>query len=259
MKSQGFTEGIIYIHLNTKYQYTISYGIDFHDFVRSLSKELNHLLLLKHEYDKADFNMNTRMNYVEAEEIPQLLKEPISEYSGFCWIDFDDIEGLNELEGREVAELLYLGHCKNHLKLPFYSKLNNRYVYLSEADKWMNKTYYRYLPDFYFMLGHAISFKLGFFKVEKSIFSLKKGDPIPPVPKEMISSFADKMKEGMVVSLPKAMHNRLKLEVPVWVVGDYINMDEMFEEYTDCRQREPDGYFVFDKRAREWSIRFLND
>ncbi|WP_225435386.1 hypothetical protein [Bacillus aerolatus] len=245
---------LIYVHLNTAHQYAISYGIDFHDFVRSLSQELNHLLLLKHEFSGADFNMHTRLGYVDAADIKSLLKEPIAEYGDFCWMDFDDMEGLNELEGREIAELLYLGHCKHHLRAPFYSKLNNRYAYLSEDDEWFNKTYYRYLPDFYSMLGQAISFKLGYFRSEKSFFALKKGTPFPSIPKEMIASFTDKMKEGMVISLTKTIQSRTKVEVPVWVVGDYINMDEMFDEYVIHYKKSPDGYFEFDKKAHEWSV-----
>ncbi|MEK4027086.1 hypothetical protein MKZ02_00640 [Pseudobacillus sp. FSL P4-0506] len=256
MKSQGTMKELIYVHLNTAHQYAISYGIDFHDFVRSLSQELNHLLLLKHEYSEAGFNMHTRFNYVDAEEVKNLLKEPIAEYGDFCWLDFDDMEGLNELEGREIAELLYLGHCKHHLRVPFYSKLNNRYAYLSEEDEWFNKTYYRYLPDFYFMLGQAISFKLGYFRSEKSFFALRKGNSFPPVPKEMVASFTDKMKEGMVISLTKTVQSRTKVEVPVWVVGDYINMDEMFDEYVNCYKQPPDGHFEFDKKTREWSVYF---
>lgn len=256
MKSQGAMKELIYVHLNTAHQYAISYGIDFHDFVRGLSQELNHLLLLKHEYSKADFNMHTRFNYVDATEISNLLKEPIAEYGDFCWLDFDDIEGLNELEGREIAELLYLGHCKHHLKAPFYSKLNNRYAYLSEEDEWFNKTYYRYLADFYFMLGQVISFKLGFFRNEKTFFALRKGVSFPGVPNEMVASFKDKMKEGLVISLAKTSQSRTKVEVPVWVVGDFINMDEVFDEYTNRCSQPPDGHFEFDKKTREWSVYF---
>ena len=41
-------------------------------------------------------------------------------YGDFCWIDFEEEEALNELPSQAIAELLYLGHLKEHLKLPFY-------------------------------------------------------------------------------------------------------------------------------------------
>jgi len=256
LKNYGDMKELIYVHLNTAHQYTISYGIDFIEFVRSLPSELNHLLLLKHRFDGADFNMHSRFEYVDAEDINKLLKEDIAEYGDFCWMDFEDTYGLNELDGQEIAELLYLGHCKHHLHSPFYSKLNNHYAYLSQDDEWFNKTYYRHIPDFYYMLGCAISLKLGYFKSERSFFSLRKGTAFPPIPKEMIASFTDKMKEGMVISLSKTVQSRTKVEIPVWVVGDYINMDDMFDEYVVNFRNAPDGHFEFDKKTHEWSVYF---
>ncbi|WP_100330083.1 hypothetical protein [Bacillus xiapuensis] len=256
MKRQVNRKELIYIHLNAAHQYTISYGIDFLEFARSLPKELNHLLLLKHRFEGAEFNLHTRFEYVDAEDVGKLLKEDIAEYGDFCWMDFEDYDGLNELDGQEIAELLYLGHCKHHLRIPFYNKLNNRYTYLSQDDEWFNKIYYRYVSDFYHMLGTAVSLKLGYFRSERSFFSLRKGTPFPPIPKEMIASFTDEMKEGMVVSLSKTIQSRTKVEVPVWVVGDYINMDEMFDDYAVNFKNAPDGYYEFDKKTHEWSVYF---
>ncbi|MBM7649407.1 hypothetical protein JOC78_002360 [Bacillus ectoiniformans] len=256
MKSHGNMKELIYVHLNTAHQYTVSYGVEFHEFVRSLPRELNHLVLLKHGYNESEFNMHTRFEYVDSEDISKLLKEDIAEYGSFCWIDFEDTDGLNELDGQEIAELLYLGHSKDHLRRPFYSKLNNRFVYLSQDDEWFNKTYYRNTSDFYHMLGRAISLKLGHFRSERSFFGLKKGLPLPPIPKEIMASFTDKMKEGMVFSLSKAAQNRASVEIPVWVIGDFSNMDEMFEEYMTTYRSMPDGHLVFDKRTHEWSVYF---
>ena len=170
MKSHGNMKELIYVHLNTAHQYTVSYGVEFHEFVRSLPRELNNLVLLKHGYNESGFNMHTRFEYVEAEDVSKLLKENIAEYGSFCWIDFEDTDGLNELDGQEIAELLYLGHSKDHLRRPFYSKLNNRFVYLSQDDEWFNKTYYRNTSDFYHMLGRAMTLKLGRVTVMESIW-----------------------------------------------------------------------------------------
>ena len=77
---------------------------------------------------------------------------------------------LNELTGQEIAELLYLGHQKQHLKLPFYNKLGNRFVYLAHDDGFFNKTYYRSFKDFFHFLSEAISDKLGELKARKVNF-----------------------------------------------------------------------------------------
>lgn len=128
LRNHGIMKELIYIHLNAVHHYTMSYGIEFREFVKCLPKELNNVLLLKHNFDYSDFNMHTLLDYVEKDNLDRLLKEDVYEYGDFCWLDFEDTDGLNELEGQEIAELLYLGHSKQHLSGPFYSKLNNRYV-----------------------------------------------------------------------------------------------------------------------------------
>lgn len=256
LRNHGIMKELIYIHLNAVHQYTMSYGIEFREFVKCLPKELNNVLLLKHNFDYSDFNMHTLLDYVEKDNLDRLLKEDVYEYGDFCWLDFEDTDGLNELEGQEIAELLYLGHSKQHLSGPFYSKLNNRYVYLSHDDGWFNKTYYRFLTDFYYMLGHVIALKMSHIRGEKGLFNLKRGREFPSVPRDVIASFKDKMKEGMVISISRANQTRHKIEIPVWVIGDYINMDEMVDDYLDKTGETPDGQLVYDKKMREWSALF---
>lgn len=254
MKSPGTVKELIYIHLHPINQYVVSYGIEFQEFMRSLPETPKHLLLLKHKFEDSDFNMHTRFDYIEAGGLQSLLKEDVGEYGDFCWIDFEDTDGLNELEGYEIAEMLYLAHSKEHLRKPFYSKLNNRFAYLSHDDEWFNKTFYRQIPDFYSVLGKIVSLKLGLFRSERSFFSLKKGTPFPPIPPEMIARVSNGMKEGIVVSLSKTEQSRLTVEVPIWIVGDHISMDDVFDDYMTSFRTPPDARFVFDKKSHEWSV-----
>ena len=144
---------LVYVHLNQNDQYVLSYGIEFAEFAAAFSGSLNHLLLLKHRYDDGDFNMHTFSITVLRTELINLALEDIYGYGDFCWIDFIEEEVLNELTGQEIAELLYLGHQKQHLKLPFYNKLGNRFVYLAHDDGWFNKMYYRSFKDFFHFLS----------------------------------------------------------------------------------------------------------
>lgn len=254
MKSPGNMKELIYIHLHPINQYVVSYGIEFQEFIKAIPETPPHLLLLKHKFEDSDFNMHTRFDYIEPDGLQHLMKEDVGEYGDFCWVDFEDIDGLNELDGREISELLYLAHSKEHLRRPFYSKLNNRYAYLSHDDEWFNKTYYRHMPDFYSLLGKVISLKLGFFRSERSFFVLKKGSLFPPIPPEMIALACGDMKEGVVISLAKAEQSRLKVEVPIWIVGDHVSMDDVFDEYIISFKTLPNARFVFDKKTHEWSV-----
>ncbi len=254
MKSNGQIEQVIYVHKHKEQHYVLSYGITFQDFVHHLPIRLQNILLLKHQCDETSFNIHTMMEYIEKDQIDDLLKDDVNGYGDFCWIDFAEEVGVNELKGQEIAELLFLGHLKQHLKLPFYSNLNNRFVYLAHDDGWFNKVYYRDFNHFYTILGGSIADKLSEVRKEKTFLGIKKKtSSIPPIPLELLRSLDDKINEGLVLSLEKTSMTRGKIEIPVWVIGDYYNMDEMYEDYQDLNKDVVSCTLVYDRRAKEWS------
>lgn len=255
MKKRNYNvRDIIYIHLNEREQYVVTYGIEFAEFAESLFESLNNLLLLKHRFDDGDFNMHTLHEYVPREKLSKLMEEDVYGYGDFCWIDFEEEESLNELSEQGIAELLYLGHMKEHLKSPFYNQLSNRYVYLAHDDGYINKTYYRNYNNFYKMLGTVIPSKIDQIKVERSLFSFKKPKPYPPIPNEIFTSLKSFMKEGVLLSIKDAEQSRVKMEVPIWVIGDFADMDDMYEEYESVVNQPCEAKLVFDKKSRVWKI-----
>jgi hypothetical protein len=255
LKKNNDIRDVIYVHLNEKDQYVLSYGIEFAEFIISLSEYVNHLLLLKHHFDDGDFNMHTMLEYVPRKRIMKLAEDGVFGYGDFCWIDFEEIEGLNELPGQVLAELLYLGHVKEHLRSPFYSYLGNRYAYLARDDGWYNKTYYRDLNDFYSMLSQVIPMKLGSVKPEKTLLGIGRKKSYPPIDVHILQSLKGFMKEGVVLSLKGVIQNRFKLEIPMWVIGDFANMDDMYEEYEKNEKRAYEAKLIFDKKVREWKMK----
>ena len=253
LKANNHLKDIIYIHKNTDRQYVVSYGINFNEFASHSLKPLKNLLLIKHQYEHGAFNIHTHLEYVEQDELKKIMNDQVHSYGDFCWMDFEEEVGVNELNGQEIAELLYMGHIKQPLTPPFYSKINNRYAYLTNDDGWFNKVYYRDFEDFYHMLGSVISSKLNTVKTGKSLFGKKKEKAYPPIEKEVISSFKEKLKEGMVISLEKAVISRGKIEIPIWVMGDYYNMDEMAEDYKRVKKLPANGLLSFDRKLKSWN------
>nr|WP_077210565.1 hypothetical protein [Bacillus dakarensis] len=253
-KSNSNMRNLVYVHLNESNQYVLTCGIEFSEFAQSLSGLMNQVLLLKHQFDDGDFNMHTLLEYVPNERIGKLAKENVDTYGDFCWIDFEEVEGLDELTNQELAELLYLGHRKEHLKTPFYQKLRNRFVYLAHDDGWWNKVYYRNMKDFYRMLGGALSEKLTDKKLEKNLLGIKKRRTFPNIPIDILLNIKTMMKEGILISVKDAAQSRLRVEIPIWVIGDFSNMDDMYEEYEKVGQDKADAKLVFDKKTKEWKI-----
>jgi hypothetical protein len=253
LKANNQVKDIIYVHKNPDRHYVVTYGIHFNEFAMNARKPLKNLLLIKHQYEHGAFNIHTHMEYVEQDEMKKIIDDGVQSYGDFCWIDFEEEVGVDELNGQEIAELLYMGHIKQPLNPPFYSKLNNRYAYLSHDDGWFNKVYYRDFEDFYHMLGATLSSKLSTVKSGKGLFGMKKEKPYPVIGKEVIHSFQDKLKEGMVISLEKAVLTRGKIEIPIWVIGDYYDMDEMAEDYKQIRKLPANGLLSYDRKTKSWS------
>jgi hypothetical protein len=245
---------LIYIHHNHFDQYVISYGIEFKEFMESIPIKVKHLLLLKHRFNDADFNMHTLLEFVTQEKMDRLIEDGVYGYGNFCWVDFANIEGLNELNGQEIAELLYLGHLKQHLKQPFYQKLRNHFAYLAHDDGWFNKIYYRDLEEFYDMLGNVIGMKMSHLHTKKTLFNLRKNRTFPPVPGKAFSQVSSLMREGVVLSLRHREEVRNRIEIPIWIIGDYIDMDEMYEEASLLEIEKCQAKLVFEKKTSEWKI-----
>lgn len=247
-------KNILYIHLHDSERFVISSGMNFREFAYSLQTPLSNLLLLKHKFDDGEFNMNTLLEYVNQENVPKLLKEAVNEYGDFCWIDFEEESGVDDLDGNEIAELLYLGHCKNHLRPPFYRKLNNEFVYLAQDDGWFSKTYYRYLETYFKMMGYLLPVKLETLRVERTWFGIRKRNEYPPIPVEIFHKLSYLMAEGIVFALNEAQASRNRIEIPGWVVGDYLNMDDMAEGYSEMKHQSPNALIMFQRKTKEWSL-----
>lgn len=251
LKNQAAERNIIYIHMNHTARYILSSGIQFSDFMKAIPVKPSNLLLLKHQFDDGYYNMHTRLNFVTSENVEQLLEDDVFRYDEFCWTDFSDEEELNELTGQELAELLYLSHIKSPLRPPFYRMLGNQFFYLTEGDGTFNKTYYKKWEHFFAMIGVVISYRMNPGR-ERTLFGRRKSRPIPFIPADIIQILSGQMKEGIVFSFDKVTSDRLKMEVPIWVVGDFMDSDEMYDEYLQQSRRAPDGRLVLDRKAGEW-------
>ena len=214
---------------------------------------INHILLLKHHFDDADFNLHTLLDYIPRKRVMKLAGDDVSRYGDFCWIDFEEMEGLDGISGQVLAELLYLGHTKEPLHDPFYNYLGNRFTYLAMDDGWFNITYYRNLTDFYHLISELIPMKLELTKPEKGLLGFKKQAALGY--QHLLLSLKGYMSEGMVLSLRETIQNRARIEIPMWVIGDFSNMDDMHEEYEKNSKRSCDAKLIFDKKTQEWKIR----
>ena len=245
---------LLYVHMNASERFVMMGGLDFQDFYASLSQPLQNILLLKHRYKDAEYNMHTALEFVEKENVPKLVKSMSEQNGEFCWIDFEEDAGLSSLEGREIAELLYLGHIKHHLRPPFYRMLNNEYAYLSNEDGTFSKVYFKDIGQFYTILGKALPDKMGELRVEKKWFGFKKKSEYPDVPRELFSQLGQYMEEGIVFALERIAQTRNRLEIPIWVIGDCVDADEVVDGYRERTHQAADAKLIYIKKTKEWAL-----
>ncbi|MEH6940156.1 oxalate:formate antiporter, partial [Bacillus sp. JJ664] len=113
---------IIYIYGDKHNHCFITSGINYKEFVQGLPFPLQNMLLLKHDVQWSDYNLNSSFFYVEKDYINQFILDQ-TENDELCWIDFEELADLDELEPKEIAELLYLAHKKEPLNKPFIPRL----------------------------------------------------------------------------------------------------------------------------------------
>lgn len=245
---------LLYLHLHPSNRFVMCCGLTFEEFHASLAKPLQNLLLLKHSYKNAEFNMHTLLEYVFQEDVAKLSKSNSGANGEFCWIDFEDEAGLGAIDGQELAELLYLGHTKHHLKPPFYRMLNNEFVYLSQDNGWFNKIYYRSVDPVFQMLGKVIPERMATLRIEKTWLGMRKKSDYSEVPVELFIRLSALMGEGIVISFEDIAQTRTRLEIPIWVVGDLTDMDEVEESYQEVQKAQPEAKLIYTRKTKEWSL-----
>jgi len=250
---------IIYIFVNAHDQNVISHGISFQEFFQSLENPPSNLLLLNKDSELAEIHPDTQLAYLTQDKLDQFLKSALYKMEKFSWIDFEETYNLDTIEGRELAELLYLGHLNKHLELPFYKKLNNRFVYLTSMEGYFNKIYYRNPKDFYYMLGEVLSKRISEMKLERGLFNFKKRKPYPPINQTILKKLEPVLAEGVAFSFHSLKQSRAEVNIPFWIVGDYFDMEDMMEGFSDKSSSKPDGRIIFDKKLKDWSIQFAEN
>ncbi|CAM4181782.1 oxalate:formate antiporter [Bacillus manliponensis] len=245
-------KNMIYINGNRRNHCFITAGITFEEFASNIPSPIHQVLLLKHNFEWADFHYHTLFEYVEEENMNKLITADIDEFHDFCWVDFDDVSDLDELEPKEIAELLYLAHKKEPLGRAFFPLLKNRFAYFSHDDGWYSKVYYRRMLDFVGMLSKVIPYKLGSFG--KKRFSLfQKSKIYPAISKEVILELVPLMEDGLYFDLAGKIESRRGLDIPVYVIGSYESTDEVLDNLAELKRgASQTGWLIFDKKEQEW-------
>jgi len=229
----------IYIHMNEVDQFVIFSGLSMQQFTQCAGP-LQHLLLLKHQYEDGSFNMHTQLEFVPDEEIVGFTKEFVDAPFDLRWIDFEEERKLNTLTPQEQAELLYIGHKKEPLRSPFYHQLQNRYVYLTNEEESMTKVYFRELEDSERLIVSVINQEIREKEKGSAFWRRKQKEVLPALSLEAIKGLRPLIKEGILLSLYKFEKPKAMYDIEVRLLPDTLFPDEIWDEISLILKDKPE-------------------
>lgn len=242
---------LVYIHLDTISNTVLTKGLTAYDFQQGIVHQPRNLLLLNPTTALGEYENHTALKVIRGTEAIQQyfqLSNRTRQPNENKWIDFSDLNMVRELTPLEISELLYFGHMKTHLHSPFFYKLQNNFVYF-ELESGLNRTYYRYIDEFYRILALKIThFTLEKLNERRSFF--RKMQPVERLNYELLKTLKEAMKEGLVFSFEDCIQKNDELQIPLLFAEERTVLERSFK----LKQEHFLGYLTFHCDIQSWTL-----
>jgi len=130
----------LYIWHDPEQQFLVVSGIEFKDFLPSLTSQ-GGIVLVDHQSETADYDTNSSLNFVPASKLSELATENIYSWGNFVWADYAGAK-FPSINNEEVAELLFFAHKAKPLHRIALPNLSNRFLCYAHDDGWYLQLYY---------------------------------------------------------------------------------------------------------------------
>lgn len=214
---------LIYVHVDITSNAVLSKGITHHDFVSSVVHKPKNLLLLNPYEEAGEYERHSGLKIIREETgVEQFFFSAgrRRNNSEVKWMDFTDAAMLKELTPLEISELLYFGHTKTSLHSPFFYKLQNNFVFFEYADQ-MTRVYYRYIDEFYRILGNKISTAV-LEKVNDKKSFFRRGISIDRMSSELLKEMRPILQEGVVFCFEDIEQKGKDYRIPIYMIEDSL-------------------------------------
>nr|WP_106781602.1 hypothetical protein [Lysinibacillus timonensis] len=218
----------LYVHMNEVDQFVIFSGLTFRQFISSISPVPN-LLLLKHNYEDGSFNMHTQFDFIPYEELHNFVKKISDTTSDLCWVDFVHEKNLDQLTPMEQAKLLYISHKKEPIGLPFFEKLQNRYVYYSSESEKLMKVYFKNLDEAELVIANILNMIIKEKEGNGGFFRKKSKDTLPMLDPDFLKAYRTYAKDGALLSLCK-LDKPKRFGIEIRTLADNDFPDEVWDD-----------------------------
>jgi len=192
-------------------------GITFRDFIKCTPIAIENILLLEMTYITGKHHNKFEL-FEGKHEIDKIALENIYNYGDFCFVDYKSPSLLKHLTENHIAELLYLKHMFKPLESPFFDVLQNNFAYLSHDDGWYCKIYCKESEILSMLLVNKIrNMAQGNFQADEST-----------IPSNFIKHICELSTKGLILEVEYLSPRLDSAEIRVYEVGEYKNMDALF-------------------------------
>ena len=235
---------VFYINANFPESYFLYYGMEFKEFIKHSPVELENILVTDGNYITNNFNRSWFFETANGkEDIFELSKEDIYGLGNFHWIDYINEAALNNCTPEEKAEVLYLSHFGKPLKSPFFTGINNNFVYLAHDDGWVCKLYCKDMSVFKDIIANKIIDNV----------STNKRRKIYPINEEIKDELFELTKKGLLIDFSNTHRDKQSISLNFYAIGSFTDMDEMYNnlERNKCKA---DIKGTIEHKSKTWRI-----
>ncbi|WP_156660862.1 hypothetical protein [Lacticaseibacillus sharpeae] len=174
----------------------VTMGIEPVDMLNTANANPQHILVLPPVTDDLTINAHTGFNVIDGGVAVRQFLESVPGRNA-AWLDYREQDFVNDLLPQEIAELLYLGHRKTHMALPFYYKLQNQYARVPMATGLVN-SYWRHPEMFEAVFSAAINRHLRDLLNQQAFWlRMHRHEKLPQLPSSVQKSWQDMLPDGV--------------------------------------------------------------
>lgn len=244
----------IYLHLDTISNSLFARGLAVDDFSASLLEVPEHILLLDANETEGEYEPHTGLRVVRGKTAVTryFFQKSKQNDAQLKWLDFKDLDLLQQVTPMEIAELLYFGHMMSQLRSPFFYKLQNKYVYFEKPGD-ITKVYYRRMEDFYRLISHKIS-DVVFQKINKRKGLFKATINISPIDPEVIKELKVSFQEGVILDTRQTYLLNDLYVIPLYLGDDRVKVIDG----RHLKEENRVGEISYDLSTDNWDISILD-
>ena len=232
-----------YIKIDRQDGLVTTSGISFQEFLAGLAQKPTNLLLMDANCGNAVYHSKLRLPYVCFEHIEHDIMH--TSLGNFCWVDFADEAGLEQVTKQELAELLYFNHTVEPFRRFRIESLCNRFAYHAHDDDWSVRIFMENPDDYRAVIAH---------KLVKELKGRKRSMPLPP--QEVMDCLMGMFEQGAAIDFECASVSQWHTGVTIYPVencrGMPYGMDAIHERLDRQRANCAGVHLEYETRGKRW-------